>query len=168
MRIKLIFFAFYMSGEVFAQDASNISTKLNQIKAIPCSYIKSETAKPKFYDQAFDYILKQDTFAIPALISLLTDTSVSNVKNLGESTYYKNGDLALILINYIEWVPCALVTNLQWCICCDCGFLPTDFLKYVARDRHEFKRKYQSYYTSIERRKSIKLRAKELKKKGRT
>ena len=165
MRVAIILFAFFMCGKIFAQDASSISIKLNQIEAIPCSYIKNEISGKTFHDKAFDFILAQDTFAIPILINLLTDTSASKVKNLDANDYYKKGDLAFILINYIEWVPFALITHSQWCICCDCGNLPKDFLQYVDSNRLEFQNKYRSYYTSEERRKTIKKSAKGLKKK---
>ncbi|MEO7047077.1 MAG: hypothetical protein ABI091_17370 [Ferruginibacter sp.] len=156
MRVVIILFAFFISIKLFAQDSSNTSIKLDQIETIPCSYIKYEALGRKFYDQAFDFILSQDTFAIPSLINLLTDTSVSKVKNLDANNYYKKGDLAFILINYIEGVPFALITHSQWCICCDCGNLPKDFLQYVDRNRFQFQKEYQSYYVSKERRKMIK------------
>ena len=165
MRVATILFAFFMCGKIFAQDASSISIKLNQIEKIPCSYLKKEISDKKFYDKAFDFILAQDTFAIPALINLLGDTSASKVKNLNSNTYYKKGDLAFILINYIEGVPFALITHSQWCICCDCGNLPKDFLQYVDSNRYEFQKKYQSYYTSEERRKIIDRGIKGSKKK---
>ncbi len=165
MKVATILFAFFMCGKVLAQDVSSILTKLNQIETIPCSYLKNEILDKKFYDKAFDFILAQDTFAIPALINLLGDTSASKVKNLNANTYYKKGDLAFILINYIEGVPFALITHSQWCICCDCGNLPKDFLQYFDSNRYEFKKDYQSYYTSKERQKFIKRSTKGLKKK---
>ena len=165
MRVAVILFAFFISSKLFAQDASSISIKINQIETIPCSYIKNESLRRKPYDKAFDFILAQDTFAIPALINLLTDTSATKVKNLDANSCYKKGDLAFILINFIEWVPFALITHSQWCICCDCGNLPKGFLKYVDSNRFEFQKKYQSYYVSEERRKMAKQSVKGKKKK---
>ncbi|MEO5943478.1 MAG: hypothetical protein ABIP30_08670 [Ferruginibacter sp.] len=165
MKVAIMVIVLFTGSKLFAQDFSNISIKLNQIETLPCSYIKDENSGRKFYDKAFDFILSQDTFAIPSLINLLTDTSVSKVKKTGTNYYYKKGDLAFILINYIEWVPFALITHSQWCICCDCGNLPMGFLQYVDRNRFEFQRNYQSYFVSEERRKMIKEIAKGKKKK---
>jgi len=165
MRTTMILLAFSVCSKMYAQDSSSISSKLNLIEAIPCSYLKKGILSKEFSDRAFDFILAKDTFAIPALINLLADTSASKVKNLDANTYYKKGDLAFILINYIEWVPFALITSSQWCICCDCGNLPKGFLQYVDNNRYDFQKNYQSYYTSEERLKFISSDKKRLKKK---
>jgi hypothetical protein len=165
MRVLIILFSFFISSKIFAQDSSIISFRLNQIKKIPCTYFKKEISGNQFYDIVFNSILAQDTFAIPSLVNLLTDTTRSKVKKYDSNTYYKKGDLALILINYIEWIPFATLTQSQWCLCCDCGNLPSGFMEYFGANRYEFQKKYRYYYASEERRKSIKQSLKGSKKK---
>ena len=163
MRVVIILVSFFISIKLFAQD-SVIRAKLNQIEKIPCTYLK-HSADKQLYDNAFKFILERDTLAIPSLINLLLDTSFSKVKDLNTNTYYKKGDLAFILINYIEFVPFALITHSQWCMCCDCGNLPMYFLEYLDINRLEFQQKYKSYFISAERRKYIIQDSKKLKKK---
>jgi len=155
MRIVTFLFAILFNGQLLAQDSSIILIKFNKIEKIPCIYKKHAIDK-EHCDSAFAFILSKDTFAIPELIKLLVDTSTSKVKNINTDTYYKKGDLALILINYIEWVPFYSITRVQWCICCDCGNMPNGFLQYLDANRPEFQNKYVLYFRSKERRKNIK------------
>jgi len=164
MRVAKILILLFVCSKTEAQESSIISVKLNQIEKIPCTYNRKSISEKQSYDKAFNFILALDTFAIPSLIDLLTDTTKSKVKFLGTNEYYKKGDLAFVLINYIEGVPLASVSELQWCICCDCGNLPTDFLQYLNINRFGFQKKYKSFYTSQERQKMIKQNPKWLKK----
>ncbi|MGF2411559.1 MAG: hypothetical protein ACQUYJ_04490, partial [Ferruginibacter sp.] len=57
---------------------------------------------------------------------------------------YKKGDLAIILLSAITSIPYASITKIQWCLCCEAGYLPVNFLAYVDKNRLDFQLKYKA------------------------
>ncbi|MEO6454992.1 MAG: hypothetical protein ABIN97_13000 [Ginsengibacter sp.] len=174
--MRKIIFLFIISAttKTYSQiSASIIDDKLNQIKNISCqmkniSFKQYGGFQPKlmleFSDNALTYIVNQDTFAIPILIEKIADTSLTNLMKPGGEDFFRKGDLATLLISYIEFMPFALISGDQWCSCCDAGYLPTGFLNYVDKSRIIFQTRYKAYYYSQERKESLKQAKKNLKR----
>lgn len=164
MKLAAIISALFVCITCSAQETSHLVAEFNRIETIRCDYLKRQGSSKMISDKAFSYILAKDTFAIPTLIDLLSDTSPSKVKK-DSTSYYKKGDLAAIIINQIEFMPFAKLTQSQWCICCDCGGLPSDFLNFLDSHRLEFQKNYKAYFKSQERQKSPKPSSKRTSKK---
>lgn len=108
-------------------------------------------------DSAYNKILRFKNKAIPYLISKLPDTTRTNIYSQLFKKNLKQGDLALILINDIEWIPFSSITKIQWCICCDCFNFPVDFFEYLDKHRTKFYLVYKRYfYSKIQKQKLLK------------
>ncbi|RYG18389.1 MAG: hypothetical protein EOO07_09050 [Chitinophagaceae bacterium] len=151
------------SLSAFSQDKTLLDQiKFNQIQEINYE-LSSRTNKPIYQDTAFNYFLKQSENAIPFLIDKITDTNLTTIRRKTSGGFYKKGDLAIILLSNIEFIPYYSITGIQFDICCETGYLPVGFLSYVNEDRSRFQSKYINYYYGQERKKALKRNSKKLK-----
>jgi hypothetical protein len=95
--------------------------------------------------------VKPGVAAIPGLISVLDNKERSQCYDSCSQQYQTYGQLAFLIIDHIEPIPYALVTNRQWCIVSQCGYYPDGFLDFVDEQGKEFKRLYSEYFVSAER-----------------
>jgi hypothetical protein len=161
VRIGLLSALFCLAQISFCQTQASFNRMVSLIREVPARYSgsyweKKQVPPPLTKDDIwFEAIVKYDTTAIPYLIELINDSSLTKVINLCTKQPYRTGDLATLLIIDIESIPSALVTHMQWCTWGQCGILPDGFLEYVHSDRQRFKVLYQSYYRSKERRRFL-------------
>jgi len=148
----LLFYAF----STYSQDKISLNQiKFNQIQEVTYE-VSDPTKRPRYHDSAFNYFLKQREEAIPFLIDKITDTIFTSIRKDSSGGFYKKGDLAIILLSNIEFIPYYSITGIQFDVCCDTGYLPVGFLSYVDKDRRSFQSKYNNYYYGHERKKSPK------------
>ena len=145
----------YLSGMGQTQPSMNRMVSLiatvPQHYSIPYKRFAPKSILSKQDGGWFNIIVKYDTAAISFLINLINDTTTSKAINTCSNSNYKIGDLAVMLINDIEPMPYATITNMQWCLPGECGILPYGFMDYVNSHRKDFQSEYQAYYFSNER-----------------
>lgn len=155
MKNWLFLFSTIFAFNIYSQDTISLHPiRFNQIRSIGYS-LPAGTQTPIYEDTAFNYFLKQKKNVASFLIEKIADTTCTNVERKSTAGFYKNGDLAIILLSNLTFIPYASITGVQWCICCEAGFLPIDFLSYVDRNRLDFQLKYKAYYFEQERKKNF-------------
>ena len=154
---KLAFlFSTIYTFNIYSQDTLSFNQiKFNQIGSIGYS-LPAGTHTPIYEDTAFNYFLKQKTKVLQFLIEKIADTTLTSIERKSTDGFYKKGDLAIILLSNIEFIPYASITGGQWCICCETGNIPVDFFSYVDKNRLNFQSKYKNYCLEQERKKSSK------------
>jgi hypothetical protein len=107
MRIVILIILLGVSHLVKSQVDDAAIVNFNNIKSIPHRYYSTHgiILSPGFTDSSFNYFIDKDTLAIPFLIKLLSDASVSNADNPKKDSLFKKSELAVILINFIEPIP---------------------------------------------------------------
>lgn len=148
LRHLLLLIFFSIKASCYAQTETELKTLFYAIKNIPYS-------SNSFKDSSYSKILKHGTAAIPTLINLLTDTTITSINNKCSNQNCRQGDIAFFLINNIEFVPYSKLTATQWCIVGNCGSIPDGFFEYFNKNRKEFQQQYLSYFYSKERIKFI-------------
>ena len=101
-------------------------------------------------DSAYEAVLRMDTAVIERLILVLPDTSLTQIPNPCGSGNFTFGQLAFLLINEIEGIPIASITQMQFDVL-DCGALPHGLLEYVKLKGTQFQHQYSAYFHSSER-----------------
>ena len=155
----IIFFLQVLSCQVSAQLSDIFLEKMfNAITHPPhCIIVRNDSTMIKEVTPDISYlnIIKNRKSSIPYLIRQLTDTTDTEVFSQFSKRYLKRSDLALLLINDIEQIPFAKITQIQWCICCDCFNFPVDFFQYFDKNRLEFYENYRDYFYSNRRNKKL-------------
>ena len=138
------------------------------IRAVPSKYValhksgipSSKTGLPKFSytDKIYSKIKIKGVDAIPGLIKFLGDTTETNIKDNCGTGNFTIGQLSFFLINDIETIPLAYVTNMQFDVIHQCGCLADGVLLYLKQRGNKFKDQYRRYYYSDGRQKIIHLR----------
>ena len=165
-KVFLILLILSLSLTAHNQTSDRINRLLHEIRSIPPKYTENgfkfkkhsiiNTSADVYYRIALNY----STTAIPFLIENLSDTTLTNIKNMCSQEIYSIGDISFLLINDIEQIPYAAVTNSQWCLIGLCGFLPDGFMLYLKYHRQEFQLNYKAYYYSQTRQSILKERRK--------
>jgi len=156
MKNWLFLFSTIYSLNIYSQNTLSLNeTKFNQIKSIGFS-LPAGTHAPIYDDAAFNYFVKEKRKVLQFLIEKITDTTFTSIKRKSTNGFFKKGDLAIIVLSNIEFIPYASITGEQWCICCETGYIPVNFLSYVDDNRLDFQSKYRYYCLEQERKKSSK------------
>jgi hypothetical protein len=151
------------TSNIYSQDTLLVNQiKFDQIRSISYS-LPARTQKPIYEDAAFNYFLKEKRKVLDFLIQTITDTALTTIERKSTNGFYKKGDLAIILISNIESIPYTAITGVQWCICCETGYIPVDFFSYLDRNRSNFQSKYKNYSLGQGRKKSLKQNRKDHK-----
>jgi hypothetical protein len=160
MKNWLFLFSAIYAVNVYSQDTPSLNQiQFNQIQSV--GYILPPgTHTPIYEDTAFNYFLKQKTTCLQFLIENISDTTFTSIERKSANGFYRKGDLAVILLSNIEFIPYAAITGNQWCICCETGFIPVDFFSYLNKNRLDFQSKYKNYCLEQERKKSSKRNSK--------
>ena len=126
-----------------------VSDYIYRIKSVPLKYISGTNADVK--DINFKSILKLDSDAVPDLIKLITDTTITPVYNQLEGRYFKIGDVAFCLLEEINgrttfW---SMITGGQFCL------IGPDYTSigawgYINSNRENFSKQYAAFYHSRE------------------
>lgn len=148
-----------LSVQASSQSQPTIDRMIRMIKTVPAKYNRQNTGPIQFPPRTaptpdfwWDCIVHYDTSAIKYLAQRITDTTETSIPIECTTLNYRIGDLAILLINDIEQIPWAAVTNIQWCIFSRCSMLPEAFLEWVATNRAKFRSQYLTYWASEERR----------------
>ena len=140
-----IYISVFYSFISYSQEYQSLNQiKFDQIHSVGFT-LPQGTRQPIFEDSAFIYFITQKTKVLDFLIDQICDTTLSNVEWKSSNGFLKKGDLATILLSYIEFIPYASITGGQWCICCETGYIPVNFFSYLDRNRLEFQSKYKKY-----------------------
>ena len=147
---------------VCGQTKEIVEANIYNIKSVPSYYLKGfvYNAKVKrqdlIKDSSYLHITRLDTNALRYLIPFLGDTTLTEINNECLQTKFKIADLAFFLINDIEPVPYALVTDGQYCTWGECGDLPDGFLYFINAQRLRFKNDYVNYFYGDKRNQWVK------------
>ena len=144
-----------LTSNLYSQDSLLYETKFAQIWSTRYS-LPEDALTPTFDDTSFIYFLNNKENVLPFLIDKIADTSFTNVERKNTNSFYKKGELALIIISNIKDIPFASLTGMQWCICCETGYIPVDFFSYLEKNRLSFQLNYKNYYLANKRKKSSK------------
>ncbi len=157
MKIFCLLLGIVYSLNMFSQDSSSNLKKFNEIKTVQYE-VKEMAEGPIYEDTAVNYFLKQGASVLPFLIEKIADTTFSKVERKAVNSFYRKGDLAIILLSNIEPIPFAYLTHMQWCICCEHAFIPEGFFSYLDRNRLAFQLAYKIYCIEQERKRNSKQR----------
>ncbi len=154
MKSCLLLLSAIYTFNIYSQDSLSLNqSRFNQIRSV--GYRLPEGSQiPIYEDSAFNYFLKQNTKALQFLIEKIADTSLSRVERKSTNEFYMQGDLAIILLSNIEFIPYSSITGTEWCSCCETGYIPVDFLSYLDSNRLEYQSKYRSYCLETKRAKT--------------
>ena len=161
-KVLLILLILCLSLTGHNQTSDGINRLLHEIRSIPPKYTENRFKFKKHSiintpaDVYYRIVLNYSTTAIPFLIEKLSDTTLTNIKNMCSQEIYSIGDISFLLINDIEQIPYAAVTNFQWCLIGLCGFIPDGFMLYLKYHRQEFQSNYKAYYYSQTRQSILK------------
>jgi hypothetical protein len=137
----------------------NLRELLSHIKSVPFWYTKDYNPTAKNDDEAIDSaykaVIRMDTNVIVELVPVLTDTTLTAISNPCSGSFLTYGQLAFLLIDDIEPVPYALVTERQWDVLGVCSVLPNGFLEYINDNGLRFQEKYNTYFNSQQRQKLL-------------
>jgi hypothetical protein len=101
-------------------------------------------------DSGYLSIIRKGTEINPALIPILSDTSLTHIRNTCSGGYFTLGQLSFFLINDIEAVPMFRVTKIHFDVFGECG-LAYGVLHYLKNNGAVFKERYKKYFYSKER-----------------
>jgi hypothetical protein len=149
----LIFITY--TAHTYSQTLSLNEIKFSQIRSLDYT-LPEGTNKPVYKDTAFNYFIIQKTRVLQFLIDQIPDTSLTTIERKSTNGFYKKGDLAIVLLSNIEFIPYALITHSDWCFCCETGYIPVGFFSYLDRNRLDFQLKYKNYCLEQERKRSSK------------
>lgn len=130
---------------------------LMSIQHVPSRYTDTlpfEGKKEESKDSVFNRLIKMDTAAIEPLIGVLADTSLTKIANPCGKSYFRVGQLAMLIIHQIEFIPFMTVTGIQF-DSFDCGAFPEGWLEYVQEHGAEFQRQYRTYFRSEQRQQDL-------------
>jgi hypothetical protein len=155
--VRLLIISFLTSRVCMGQTQTSIRQMIGMIKDVPFKYkIANRFGKPTpgvdiREDTWYGIIKNYDSAAIKYLIPLIADTTTTNISSACIPGKYRRGDIAVLLINEIEPIPYATVTNMQGCVPSGCGTIPEGFFSYISGNRLTFQAAYQTYFHSKER-----------------